>query len=153
MDDMQGRHFFNTATGYRWRVLADGRVQQWAYIFNQWVTDQDGHTEAQFVADPDVRELDAPAPGQIPDYNTDQAMRTTYWNERVGCVDPIREGQPLRWVLGPLKASSDPAQKWCYDCYGVVAEEGSRRWCRACKASETVTEQAGGSQVGNQHDS
>lgn len=66
----------------------------------------------------------------------------TFWNDRVGRVDPTREGQPLRWIFGPLKASSDHEQKWCDDCYGVVVEEGQQRWCRACKASESIADPA-----------
>lgn len=68
--------------------------------------------------------------------------KPTFWNERVGRVDPIREGQPLRWIFGPCKADPNPNQKWCNDCYGVVVEEGAQRRCRACKASEPITDPA-----------
>lgn len=73
---------------------------------------------------------------------TDDTSKSTFWNDRIRAVQPTREGQPLRWILGPCKADPDPTQKWCNDCYGVIAEEGTRRWCRACKASETISDPA-----------
>lgn len=72
------------------------------------------------------------------DIPEEMVEKATFWNERVGRVEPLREGQPLRWWYGPLKASSDPDQKWCHDCYGVVEEGNGRRWCRLCKASQPL---------------
>lgn len=73
---------------------------------------------------------------------SDDTGTSTFWNDRVRRVELTREGRPLRWIFGPCKADPDPTQKWCYDCYGVVDEEGNRRWCRACKASEEIADPA-----------
>lgn len=74
----------------------------------------------------------------VRDIPEEMVEKATFWNERVGRVEPLREGHPLRWWYGPLKASSDPNQKWCHDCYGVVEESNGRRWCRLCKASQSL---------------